>query len=232
MTRFIAAVSLTVLFAVPVMSAAQPPSDGVDWQDSRAPLSAADKRDILSLTRKLGFKPRRVGPWPPSPVLSLPGCEQVMVETPIAVNGQRRSSKIISMWKLDKEGLCRPLRGRPVKAGQWVAFRDAIYDDIKWRIQEADLTLDVRLGENVAYDDARRIVLAIHQGHWTRRTPFERGAPWSDPDSSRIQSVTRDPRRGPDYQIGFSPDPYTSATWNVRLTDSAVEIVSYQMVTY
>jgi hypothetical protein len=184
----------------------------VDWQDSR-PLSATDKQDILALTRQLGFEARRVGPRPPSPGLLPLGCEPVMVETTIEVSGQRRSSKSIPMWKLDD--WCQLSRPEPVKAGPWVTFRDTVYDDIKWRIQEADLTLDVRLGEDVAYEDARRIVLAIHQGKWTRSTPFERGG-GPDPDSSRIQWVTRDPRLGPDYQIGFSPNGWTDESWNVR----------------
>jgi len=223
-----------LLFAVPAVSDAQTSSDGVEWRVTQPPLSATDKQDILALTRKLGFKPRRVGPWPPSPVLAFPGCEGLMVETTIAVSGKRRSSKIFSILKLGKEGWrsCRPSPSGAVTVGQWTAFRNEIYDDTKWRIQEADLTLDVRLEENVAYEDARRIVLAIHRGNWTRRTPFERGAPWSDPDSSRIQSITRDPRRGPDYQIGFSLSGGCAEWWNVRLTDSAVEIVSYQPVCY
>jgi len=235
MTRLIAAASVMLLSAIPAVSDAQTSSDGVEWRVTQPPLSAADKKDIVALTRRLGFKPRRVGPWPPPPGgLLPPGCEPVMVETTIAVSGQRRSAQVISILKLGKEGWrsCRPSPSGAVTVGQWTAFRNEIYADIKWRIQEADLTLDVRLGENVAYEDARRIVLAIHRGNWIRRTSFERGAPWSDPDSSRIQSVTHDPRRGPDYQIGFSPNGYTHESWNVRFTDSEVEIVSYVMVMY
>jgi len=230
------ATALMFLLCAPTVSAAQTPSDTVEW-DVTEGLSATDKKDIVALTRRLGFTPRRVGPWPPSPVMSpldALGCEQLRVETTITVNGPRRSSKSILIVKLAKEDgkKCAALLSKAAQAGGWVADRDLIFDDIKWRFQEPDFTLDVYLGENVAYDDARRIVRAIHQRTWTRKAPFERTAPWSDPDLSSIHSITRDPRRGTDYQVGFAPNSSTGETWEVRFTDSSVEFFAYHLVYY
>jgi hypothetical protein len=233
MTRFAGLLVVTILGGIAASSGAQTRSDDVEWDVTLPQLSVADKQNIAAVTQKLGYRPRRVVPWHPSVVVS-PGCEPVVVvETPIAVNGPRRSSKTILLLKLDKEGQRRcQARSKAVTVGQWVGFRDLVYDDIKWRIDGEGLTLDVILGPNVAYEDARRIVLAIHRGAWTRRPPLERYAPWSDPDSSKIQSITRNAQGVLDYKIGFSPVRDTEESWTVRLTDSRVEVVSYQIVTF
>jgi len=211
----------------------------VDW---RVPdvLTAVDKKDILTIARRVGIlDPQTVS----VPMGS--ACLLVEVESKPRVVGNRVLSDIV-MIRHNTGPECRPSAParRVQQKGNWVAalftgnptsFTGNPRRRELWRIRDEDWRVDIHLGQDVPYDDAVMVVHAIRQKQLIdRRQPPEPSSPIRYIDSSRIRSIDRsDARTIPrQYQVTESSEPLSrrgggGQLLTVRIRDGRVELLAH-----
>jgi hypothetical protein len=160
-------------------------------------LTAVDKKDILTIARRVGI----LDPQTVSVPLGSP-CLLVQVESKPVVVGNRVLSDLVAIRQKTGPqcGPVDPVR-RVQQKGNWVAalftgnptlFTGNPRRRELWRIHDGDWHVDIHLGEDVPYDDAVMVVHAIRQKQLVdRRPPPEPSLPIRYIDPSRIRGIGR-----------------------------------------
>ena len=129
-------------------------------------LRAADTSAVLALGAQFGIpQPARFRP----PFMQLGGCPVIELESPIMIDGNRRSwMELVVRRKGRDTGGHRCYRPDPAgetvkRYGRWMASSAELTERAVWRVNDGDWHVDVALGTGVAYDSAVVIVQAIRR---------------------------------------------------------------------
>jgi hypothetical protein len=197
-------------------------AETVEWEHANG--VTPDKEAILRLARRLGIAQPRIVSF----TAYLPSfCPVVRVESIVTVEGNRRSWLALLLRQKDWRACTRVPRFSTRGEGRWRGSRAELSTEEEWRIAEGDWFIDIRLGEGVAYDDAKRIVLAIRNGALANRLPSSIGALKLDTtmpeiDASEIRSITVDKSNADMYQV--TTGRFGGLLYRVRIRDGTVEL--------
>jgi hypothetical protein len=134
--------------------------------ESANSLGASDTAAVLAVAAQFGIpNPARIG----RPFSQYVGCPVVILESPVTVDGNRRSW--VELWVRRKgrdTGGHRCEVYAPAGAtvrlhDRWVASSEERTERTVWRVQDGDWHVDVALGTGVSFDSAALIVQAVRR---------------------------------------------------------------------
>jgi hypothetical protein len=199
-------------------------SEAVEWEHAEG-VGRTDREAILQLARRLGIQQPRLVSF----TAYLPtACQFVRVESGVTVEGNRRTWLELRLRRQDWRECTRVPRFSTRREGRWIGSGAELSTEELWRIADGDWVVDIRLGPNVRYDDAKRIVLAIRQNTLVNRLSLSIGPLKLNPimptiDANEIVSVNAVSSDQGTYQVltgrGASGDVY-----EVRIRDGTVEL--------
>jgi len=201
-------------------TAAPSHTEGVSWLGDASELSESDRRQILSVSSEVGF-------GLPLRIMVDPGyCAGAVVESPHIVDGSFVTWRRLHLQLLDYEDCRRHERRRPEGRGRWSAQAAELRSIVGWRIEDGPRIFDVEVGRAVSYEDARRLVLAVHHGWLVDR---RRRRPAEGPDLSTVvvERITRDDYPEATHRIDVGiPDRWVLGymLW-VRVLGTSVELI-------
>ena len=223
MTRLAALIAAaTVLVGCSVVAQVSQPAQ-VEW-DNANDVGPADRAAILRLAHRLGIEqPRRVSFTAYVPSF----CEFVRVESVVTVEGNRRSWLELALRRRDWPACWRVRRFSRRSDGQWRGSRAELSTEEEWRIADGDWFIDTRLGDRVAYDVAKRIVLAIRDNSLVNRLPSSVGLLKLDTtmpqiDASEIRSITVDKSNADMYEVRTGQR--AGLVYSIRIRDETIEL--------
>jgi hypothetical protein len=197
-------------------------TEQVQW-DNAHDVGPADKEAILRLARRLGIAQPRIVSF----TAYLPSfCPFVRVESVVTMEGNKRTWLALALRRRDWATCRRVPRFSTRSEGQWRGSHAELSTEEEWRIADGDWFIDIRLGDRVVYDDAKRIVLAIRNSSVVNRLPSSIGPLKLDTtmpqiNASEIRSITVDTSKDM-YQV--MTGRAAGVVYSIRIRDETVEL--------
>ncbi len=162
-----AAFAISFLLSSPCESSQAPPVDlKLELYDG---LTRKDVSAILNLAEALGIdSPSRLGSYA---MLPLP-CEYVVVESLVAADGPRLTYRTLDVRRNDpRDRLCNYVGENLVEFDGWVSSSSKMRTVIRWSIEDQGWSTEITLGDQVSYETAVQIVLAVRKNELVNEYP-------------------------------------------------------------
>jgi hypothetical protein len=175
-------------------------------------LRASDTVAVLALAAEFGIpNPAGIRYRFMYPSGQLVGCPVLTVESPVTVDGNRRSwvELVVRRKGRDTGGhRCQvpdPSEATVKHEARWVASSAERTDQTLWRVHDGDWQADITLGTNVSYDSATLIVQAVRRRTLVNQIPAVLRRLFGDTlpvvDASDIRAITRSHRETHVYEV-------------------------------
>lgn len=165
--RTVTRVLLLVGFCMGCVAPRAPDLSDAQWADS---LRASDTAAVLALAAEFGIpNPAGIGHRFLYPSGQLVGCPVLTVESPVTVDGNRRSWVELTVRRRGRDTgghrcqLPDPSEATVKHHERWVASSAERSEQTLWRVHDGDWHADITLGTNVSYDSATLIVQAVRR---------------------------------------------------------------------
>jgi hypothetical protein len=175
-------------------------------------LRASDTAAVLAVAAEFGIpNPAGIRYRFMYPSGQLVGCPVLTVESPVTVDGNRRSWVELVVRRKGRDTVGHRCQVPDASEGTvkheagWVASSAERTDQTLWRVHDGDWQADITLGTNVSYDSATLIVQAVRRRTLVNQIPTVLRRLFGDTlpvvDASDIRAITRSHREPHVYEV-------------------------------